>query len=41
MRRGIGKPRDEANDMSDYYPRGRHMSTSGFEMAIPCELEKR
>lgn len=28
-------------DMGAYYPRGRYMSTSAFETAVPCQIEKR
>jgi hypothetical protein len=37
----IGKPGDEAKDMADYFPRGRYMSPSAFEIALPCLIEKR
>ncbi len=30
-----------AQDMGAYYPRGRYMSTSAFETAVPCQIEKR
>jgi hypothetical protein len=30
-----------AKDMGEYYPRGRYMSTSAFETAVPCQIEKR
>lgn len=30
-----------ARDMGEYYPRGRYMSTSAFETAVPCQVEKR
>ncbi len=37
----IGKPGDEAKDMGEYYPRGRYITTSAFETALPCQIEKR
>jgi len=37
----IGKVGDEAKDMGEYYPRGRYISTSAFEIAAPCQIEKR
>lgn len=30
-----------ASDMGPYYPRGRYVSTSAFETAVPCQIEKR
>jgi hypothetical protein len=30
-----------AKDMGDYFPRGRYISTSAFEIAAPCQIEKR
>ena len=30
-----------AQDMGAYYPRGRYLSTSAFETAVPCQIEKR
>lgn len=30
-----------AKDMGEYYPRGRYVSTSAFETAVPCLIEKR
>ena len=30
-----------AQDMGAYYPRGRYLSTSAFETAAPCLIEKR
>lgn len=30
-----------AEDMGAYFPRGRYMSVSAFETAIPCQIEKR
>lgn len=32
----IEKPGDERKVMGDYYPQGRYMSTSAFEIALPC-----
>ncbi len=37
----IGKIGDEAKDMGEYFPKGRYMSTSAFETAVPCQIEKR
>ena len=37
----IGNVGDEAKDMGEYFPRGRYISTSAFEIAAPCLLEKR
>jgi len=37
----IGKPGDEAKDMGEYFPRGRYLTTSAFETAVPCLIEKR
>ncbi|MCS3460042.1 hypothetical protein [Aeromonas sp. BIGb0445] len=37
----VGKPGDEAKDMGEYYPRGRYLSTSAFETALPCLIEQR
>ena len=37
----IGKPGDEAKDMGEYFPRGRYITTSAFESALPCQIEKR
>mgnify|MGYP006988348412 FL=1 len=37
----IGKVGDEAKDMGEYFPRGRYISTSAFEIAAPCQIEKR
>lgn len=37
----IGKPGDEAKDMGEYFPRGQYLSTSAFETAVPCLIEKR
>ena len=30
-----------ARDMAEYYPQGRYISPSAFEIAVPCQLEKR
>ena len=30
-----------AKDMGEYFPRGRYISTSAFEIAAPCQIEKR
>ena len=30
-----------AKDMGAYYPRGRYLSTSAFETAVPCQIERR
>jgi hypothetical protein len=38
---GVGRPGDEAKDMGEYFPRGRYLSTSAFETALPCLIEKR
>jgi hypothetical protein len=37
----IGKLGDEAKDMGEYFPKGRYMSTSAFETAVACQIEKR
>jgi hypothetical protein len=37
----IGKVGDEAKDMGEYFPRGQYLSTSAFEAAVPCLMEKR
>ncbi len=37
----IGKVGDEARDMGEYFPRGRYISSSAFETAVPCQIEKR
>ena len=37
----VGKPGDEAKDMGDYFPKGAYLTTSAFETAVPCQLEKR
>ncbi|MDR3453897.1 MAG: hypothetical protein P4L96_14070 [Rhodoferax sp.] len=33
--------RSMAKDMGEYYPQGRYISTSAFEIAVPCLIEKR
>jgi hypothetical protein len=38
---GINKPDSIEKDMGAYFPRGRYMSTSQFEIAVPCQVEKR
>jgi hypothetical protein len=30
-----------ARDMGEYFPRGRYISTSAFEIAAPCQMERR
>ena len=37
----ISKPGAEAQDMGDYFPKGRYMTPSAFEAALPCLIEKR
>lgn len=37
----VAKPGDEAKDMAEYFPRGNYLSTSAFETAVPCLIEKR
>ena len=37
----VGKPGNEAKDMGEYFPRGRYVTTSGFEIAVPCLTQKR
>lgn len=37
----IGKAGDEAKDMGEYFPRGRYLTTSAFETAVPCLIERR
>jgi len=37
----VGKPGDEAKDMGPYFPRGTYLTTSAFEAALPCQIEKR
>lgn len=38
---GIRKHSTMAADMGEYFPRGRYMSTSAFETAVPCLIESR
>jgi len=38
---GVQSHASMAKDMGEYYPRGRYMSTSAFETAVPCQVEKR
>lgn len=37
----ISKAGTEEQDMGEYYPRGQYMTTSAFETAVPCQIEKR
>ncbi|MDE2368803.1 MAG: hypothetical protein KGN16_07505 [Burkholderiales bacterium] len=37
----VAGPETIARDMGEYYPQGRYISTSAFEIAVPCLLEKR
>jgi hypothetical protein len=37
----IGRPGDEAKDMGPYFPQGHYITTSAFETALPCQIEKR
>ena len=37
----IGKVGDEAKDMGEYFPRGRYISTTAFEIVTPCQIERR
>ncbi|MES2489940.1 MAG: hypothetical protein V4607_09105 [Pseudomonadota bacterium] len=37
----VGKVGDEEKDMGEYFPKGRYVSASAFETAIPCQIEKR
>ena len=37
----IGKVGDEAKDMGEYFPRGRYISTTAFEIVAPCQIERR
>jgi hypothetical protein len=37
----VGKPGDEEKVMGEYFPRGRYVTTSGFETAVPCLLAGR
>lgn len=38
---GIKSHGSMAQDMGEYYPRGRYLTTSAFETAVPCQIEKR
>ena len=38
---GIQNRKTMEQDMGDYFPRGRYVSTSAFETAAPCLVEKR
>lgn len=38
---GVQSHGSMAKDMGEYYPKGRYMSTSAFETAVPCQVEKR
>lgn len=38
---GVRTHASMAQDMGAYYPRGRYMSTSAFETAVPCQIERR
>ena len=38
---GIKSHGSMAQDMGPYYPRGRYLSTSAFETALPCQIERR
>ena len=38
---GVRSQASMAEDMGDYYPRGRYLSTSAFETGVPCLIEKR
>lgn len=37
----ISKAGTEEQDMGEYFPRGQYITTSAFEVAIPCQIEKR
>ncbi len=37
----VGKPGDEEKSMGEYFPRGRYVSTSAFEIGFPCTIQKR
>ncbi len=37
----IGRHGDEAKDMGEYFPRGRYLTASAFETAVPCLIERR
>lgn len=38
---GVKSAATMQQDMGEYYPRGRYLSTSAFETAVPCQIEKR
>lgn len=38
---GVKSQGTMAQDMGDYFPRGRYLTTSGFETAVPCQIERR
>ena len=38
---GIRSHGTMAEDMGAYYPQGRYLSTSAFETALPCQIERR
>lgn len=38
---GVKSHRTMAEDMGEYYPRGRYLTVSAFETAVPCQIEKR
>ena len=38
---GVQSQQTMARDMGAYYPRGQYLSTSAFETAVPCQIEKR
>jgi len=38
---GVKSQATMAQDMGDYFPRGRYLTTSGFETAVPCQIERR
>ena len=38
---GVRSQETMAEDMGEYYPRGRYVSTSAFETGVPCLIEKR
>lgn len=38
---GVRSHGSMAQDMGEYFPRGRYLTTSAFETAVPCPIEKR
>jgi hypothetical protein len=38
---GVKNQGSMAQDMGEYFPRGRYLTTSAFETAVPCLIEKR